>query len=41
MTTVLWMSVKSISSGRYSAEVQNHDGYYDASGKYVAFAEER
>ena len=27
-------------TGRYSTEVQNHDGYYDASGKYVSFGNE-
>ena len=28
-------------SGKYDVEVQNHDGYYDVNGKYVAFLEER
>lgn len=38
-------SVKSIisdaDSDKYAVEVQNHDGYYDSNGNYVAFAEER
>ena len=28
-------------SDKYAVEVQNHDGYYDSNGNYVAFAEER
>ena len=28
-------------SDKYAVEVQNHDGYYDFNGNYVAFAEER
>ena len=28
-------------SDKYAVEVQNHDGYYDSNGNYVAFVEER
>ena len=28
-------------SDKYAVEVQNHDGYYDSNGNYVAFMEER
>lgn len=32
--------VSDADASRYSTEVQNHDGYYDASGKYVSFGNE-
>lgn len=41
LTSVKSINLSDADSDKYAVEVQNHDGYYDSNGNYVAFAEER